>query len=160
MSPWRNRRSILNQSISPEGIQTLSQDVLYRIMPLIQYQLISRSKVYTMASVHDKLQCSLLLPMNKNKTTKPTHTRDPRRRLTKHRRGQHKNKGRLFQLIRMFHRKIGVSGTWNCHHSVKVSRQLYTTFWNSLETPKFKFSCCVHIYGTKTKVETPRSREN
>ena len=66
---------------------------LYRIMPLIQYQLINRSKGYTMASVQDKLQCCLLLPRTQqNKTPKPTHTRDPRRRRTKHRRGQHKNK--------------------------------------------------------------------
>ena len=137
---------------------------LYRIMPLIQYQLINRSKEYTMASVHDKLQCCLLLPRTQqNKTPKPTHTRDPRRRRTKHRRGQHKNKGRLFQLIRIFHRKIGVSGNWNCHHSAKVSRLLQNLIQDSKVALHFqsqKYSCWIHIHGTKTKVETLRSREN
>ena len=51
---------------------------LYRIMPLIQYQLINRSKGYTMASVQDKLQCCLLLPRTQQQqqnTKTNTHTR-------------------------------------------------------------------------------------
>jgi len=47
----------------------------------------------TMASIHDQLQCCLLFPKtNENKEQKhQQHTRDPRRRQTKHCRSQHKN---------------------------------------------------------------------
>ena len=45
---------------NPDVVPRLTS--LYRTMPLIQYQLINRSKEYTMASVHNKLQCCLLLP--------------------------------------------------------------------------------------------------
>ena len=78
----------------------------------------------TMASVHDQLQCCLLVPKtNENKKTKhQQHTRDPRRRQTKHCRSQHNNKGRLFQLIRILHWKIGVSDKRNCHQ-FKILRQ-------------------------------------
>ena len=74
-----------------------------------------------------------------------------------------KPKGRLFQLIRIFRRKIGVSGNWNCHHSAKVSRLLQNLIQDSKVALHFqsqKCSCWIHIHGTKTKVETLRSREN
>ena len=81
----------------------------------------------------------------------------------KHRRGQHQNKGRLFQLSRIFHRKIGVSGNWNCHHSANVSRLLQNLIQDSKVALHFqsqKYSCWIHIHGTKTEVETLRSCEN
>ena len=119
MSPWRNRPSILNQSISPEGIQRPCT------IPFLNTSS-STDQRYTMASIHDQLQCCLLFPRTQQRHQQTsTQTRDPRRRQTKYRRGQHKNQDRLFQLIRIFHRKIGVLGNWNCHQSVKVSNLLH-----------------------------------
>ena len=87
----------------------------------------------TMASIHDQLQCCLLFPKtNENKKTKhQQHTRDPRRRQTKHCRSQHKNKGQLFQLIRIFQWKISVSDKRNCRQ-FKIIRQKNSTFVVSL----------------------------
>ena len=86
----------------------------------------------TMASIHDQLQCCLLVPKtNENQKTKhQQHTRDPRRRQTKHCRSQHKNKGRLFQLIRILQWRISVSDKRNCRQ-FKILRQ-NSTFVMSL----------------------------
>ena len=56
-----------------------------------------------------------------------THTRDPRRRQTKHCRSQHKNQGRLFQLIRILQRKINASDKQSCHQPQLLTFQK-TTF--------------------------------
>ena len=74
-----------------------------------------------MASIRDQLRCCLWFPRT-NENTNNTHTQDPRRRQTKHCRSQHKNKGRLFQLVRVLHWKIGVSDKRNCHQ-FKILRQ-------------------------------------
>ena len=78
--------------------------------------------------------------VEQNKDTNK-HTRDPKRRQTKHCRSQHKTKGRLFQLIRIFHRKIGVSDNRNSHQSVKDS--------NLSQQSHFQMSQKIHNYESQ-----------
>ena len=89
----------------------------------------------TMASIHDQLQCCSLVPKtNENKKTKhQQHTRDPRRRQTKHCRSQHKNKGRLFQLIRIFQWKISVSDNRNGRQFINTQTKLHIRGVTNLE---------------------------
>ena len=76
----------------------------------------STDQRYTMASIHDQLQCCLLFPRTQQRHQHTrTQTRDPRRRQTKHCRSQHKKQGRLFQLIRILQWKINMSDKRNCH---------------------------------------------
>ena len=88
----------------------------------------------TMASIYDQLQCCLWFPRTDgNKTKHQQHTRDPRRRQTKHCRSQHKNKGRLFQLIRILQWKIGVSDKRNCRQFKNSQTKLHIRGVTSLE---------------------------
>ena len=98
-----------------QSYQVSLQNDIY--LPIPDHQLIEG----TMASIRDQLRCCLWFPRT-NENTNNTHTRDPRRRQTKHCRSQHKNKGRLFQLIHVLHWKIGVSDKRNCHQ-FKILRQ-------------------------------------
>ena len=70
----------------------------------------------TMASIHDQLQCCLLVPKtNENKNNTPTtHTRSKTETDEALSESTQKNKGRLFQLIRIFQWKISVSDKRNC----------------------------------------------
>ena len=109
-------------------------------LPIPDHQLIEE----TMASIHDQLQCCLLFPRTNGKKHQQ-HTRDPRRRQTKHCRSQHKNKGRLFQLIHVFQWKIGVSDKRNCHQSKNT--QIKSTF---VEIKLSSRHCCT----TQTQLRT------
>ena len=70
----KTRKSLRHQSFLPIPVHQLIKDI-----PWLQFR-----------TNYSAVCC--FLEHNKNKTPKPTHTRDPRRRRTKHRRGQHKNK--------------------------------------------------------------------
>ena len=126
MDVSRNKSAIQLQPVNVcWRFQWLFQEVnLIGTILFLQYQLINWSKGYTMASIQDQLQCCLLLPRTRNKTKHQNqHTHEIQDGDGRSTVGVNtKTKGRLFQLIRILQRKIGVSGNWNCHQSVKVSR--------------------------------------
>ena len=71
----------------------------------------------TMASVHDQLQCCLLVPKtneNKKNKTPTTHTRS-KTETDEALSESTQNQGRLFQLIRILQWKINASDKQNCH---------------------------------------------
>ena len=89
----------------------------------------------TMASVYDQLQCCLLVPKtNKNKNKTPTtHTRTKTETDEALSESTPKNKGRLFQLIRILQWKIGVSDKRNCRQFKKTQTKLHIRGVTNLE---------------------------
>ena len=121
ISPEAKLPPIFSQSkiINSESINRTRY--LFRTISIFQYQIINWSKEpWRQFATNYGAVCGSL-EQTKTPTTH-THTRDPRRRQTKHCRSQHKNKGRLFQLIHVLHWKIGVSDKRNCHQ-FKILRQ-------------------------------------
>ena len=127
--------SILNQSniTSSESIKS-SHDVKAseRFLSSNTRSSTDRRRPWRQFTINYSAVCCSL-KQTKTPTKHQQHTRDPRRRQTKHCRSQHKNKGRLFQLIRVLHWKIGVSDKRNCHQFKILRQKLHIRGVTSLE---------------------------